>query len=255
MALSELLLNKTALERTMTKIALSDIDLGDNVGRRVRRPVDGSPLLASMSRSGLINPITISRSGDNRYQLVSGYGRLECARVLGWTAIDATIVSGTPVELSLLAVGENVGRQDYSIWDQCHAYQHLYLQHGLTPADIASRFGRHLKYVQLCLSLPRKLSPKVQAQLDKGSTIPVTLLMRWRVMPPERQDKRLAMWLAGDTTVEKAEKRRRIETRALERYRDLLALAPPSPEREAVIQSLEYLLGDASLPTFLRVKG
>lgn len=246
--------SKLLLDTSRVEIAPSLIDVGENRARRVKRELEGSALLASMAQSGLINPITVTRNGE-RYALISGYGRLECAKLLGWDRVAATVVEGGAKDIDLLAVGENVGRQDYTIWDQCHAYQNLYVTHGMTPEDIAKRFGRHVKYVQLCLSLPRKLSKKVQAKLDAGASIPTTLLMRWRVMSHDRQDKRLAMWLSGDSTAEKTERRRRIETRTLERYRDLLALAPAGPEKDAVLQSIEYLLGEGDIPTFLNVKG
>ena len=72
---------------------------------------DIAALAESMRRFGQISPILITKKNV----LIAGGRRLEAARVLGWTSINA-VVAEMPDELSKLEyeVEENIQRRDFS---------------------------------------------------------------------------------------------------------------------------------------------
>jgi ParB family chromosome partitioning protein len=78
------------------------------IKRRIRKDLgDIEGLAESLSRFGQLHPIVITR----KRILVSGRRRLEAARMLGWTTIDAiTIASRDSVQLLELELDENVQR-------------------------------------------------------------------------------------------------------------------------------------------------
>jgi ParB family chromosome partitioning protein len=78
------------------------------VKRRIRKDLgDIEGLAESLSRFGQLHPIVITR----KKVLVSGRRRLEAARTLGWTTIDAiTIASRDSAQLLELELDENVQR-------------------------------------------------------------------------------------------------------------------------------------------------
>jgi ParB family chromosome partitioning protein len=90
------------------KIKISDI----NVEERVRVDVgDLSPLVESMDRLGLINPITVT--GKN--QLIAGYRRLQAAKRLGWEYIECTVVNpASKMEMLRIEADENITRKDFT---------------------------------------------------------------------------------------------------------------------------------------------
>ena len=65
--------------------------------KRVRKNLgDLEPLKDSLKRYGLLNPITLTKD----YHLIAGQRRLESARQLGWSTIDAVVVDASdPVTL------------------------------------------------------------------------------------------------------------------------------------------------------------
>jgi ParB family transcriptional regulator, chromosome partitioning protein len=78
------------------------------IKRRIRKDLgDIESLAESLGRFGQLHPIVLTR----KKVLVSGRRRLEAARILGWTTIDAiTIASRDSAQLLELELDENVQR-------------------------------------------------------------------------------------------------------------------------------------------------
>ena len=82
------------------------------VKKRIRKDMgDIAALAESMKRFGQISPIVISKKNV----LIAGGRRLEAARFLGWTNINA-VIAEIPDELSKLEyeLEENIQRRDFS---------------------------------------------------------------------------------------------------------------------------------------------
>ena len=60
-----------------------------NAGRREADPEAVQKLADSISKVGLLNPITV----DQEYTLIAGLHRLEAAKRLGWSEIECTVSS------------------------------------------------------------------------------------------------------------------------------------------------------------------
>lgn len=98
-------------------VPIEAIDVSDRL-----RPVDPAyvqALAASMSERGLINPVRLrpARDGSNRLQLVAGSHRIEAARLLGWTEIEATLRDLSDAEARIEEIDENVFRCELSPLD------------------------------------------------------------------------------------------------------------------------------------------
>jgi ParB family chromosome partitioning protein len=63
----------------------------------------------SMAKIGLKTPITV-RATKEGYKLVTGRHRLEAAKLLGWTKIDAFVMAGGKTESRLWTIAENLHR-------------------------------------------------------------------------------------------------------------------------------------------------
>jgi ParB family chromosome partitioning protein len=90
------------------QVPIADI----KVKKRIRKnPGDIEALAESMGRFGLLNPITITKKNV----LIAGGRRLEAARRLGWTTINAVVaeIPGS-MDLQEFEIEENLQRQDFS---------------------------------------------------------------------------------------------------------------------------------------------
>ena len=93
------------------------------VSKRIRKDVgDLSPLMDSLKRYGLLNPITITKD----YKLIAGQRRLESARQLGWTTIDAVVVDiNDPVTRLEIELEENTQRSNFTELELLEGYKQL----------------------------------------------------------------------------------------------------------------------------------
>lgn len=93
------------------------------VSKRVRKDLgDLSPLMDSLKRYGLLNPITITKD----YKLIAGQRRLESARQLGWTTIDAVVVDiKDPVARLEIELEENTQRSNFTELELLEGYKQL----------------------------------------------------------------------------------------------------------------------------------
>ena len=76
---------------------------------------DLGPLMESMDRLGLINPITVSDTNE----LLAGYRRLEAAKRLAWDVIDCRVVyPSSELEKLRFEADENITRKDFTVLEE-----------------------------------------------------------------------------------------------------------------------------------------
>ncbi len=90
------------------KIQIFQINVND--GRRKVDPDAVQEMADSISKVGLLNPITV----DQDYTLIAGLHRLEAAKLLGWTEIECTVSGLEGLEAELAEIDENFVRKDLS---------------------------------------------------------------------------------------------------------------------------------------------
>lgn len=126
-----------------------------------------SELAASISENGLIQPIVVRGSpGGQQYELVAGERRLRAVRQLGWTEVSAIVRRVDDRTLLVLALVENIQRQDLGPIDEAKGYGVLRDQFGLTQAEIAEAVGKSRSTVANKLRLLR-LPPLVREMVEK----------------------------------------------------------------------------------------
>ena len=130
--------------------------------RQVFNDLSLMELAASIRQHGLLQPITV-RAVAAGYEIVMGERRFRACQQLGMSHIDAFILPVGKDESALLAVIENVQRENLHYFEEAEAYQHL-LRQGMTQEALARRLGRSASAVANKLRL-MKLEPELRALL------------------------------------------------------------------------------------------
>jgi len=130
-------------------------------------PVSLEELKKSILTNGLIQPITVRRTPDHKYQLISGERRLQACRDIGFKEIPAYIIDVDSEELMLaLALIENIQREKLNSIEIGTAYKRLMDECHLTQEQIAERVGKDRTTVANTIRL-LKLPEKIQEALVK----------------------------------------------------------------------------------------
>jgi ParB family chromosome partitioning protein len=124
-------------------------------------------LKASISASGLIQPIVV-RSAGAGYELVAGERRWRAVKELGWTKVPAVVREVDERTLLVLALVENLQRASLSPIDEAEGYERLAAEFKLSHAEIADSVGRDRSTIANAIRL-LKLPKAVQQLLDAGA--------------------------------------------------------------------------------------
>ncbi|HEX5248962.1 MAG TPA: ParB/RepB/Spo0J family partition protein [Gaiellales bacterium] len=112
--------------------------------RQPRRVFDDEAiqrLSESVKADGVVQPIIVRDVGDG-YEIVAGERRWRAARLAGLRTVPAIVRSADDRELLILALAENVAREDLNPIDQARAYAVLADELDLTQTEIARRVGK-----------------------------------------------------------------------------------------------------------------
>ena len=124
-------------------------------------------LADSIRTLGLIQPITVRRKADGRYQIISGERRFRACRLAGMQMIPAYIRDTNDQGMLEMAIVENIQREDLDPIEVALSYQRLIEECSLTQEQMAVRVGKKRASVTNYLRL-LKLPAKIQHDLKVG---------------------------------------------------------------------------------------
>lgn len=124
-------------------------------------------LAESIRSLGLIQPITVRRKTDGRYQIISGERRFRACRLAGLDMVPAYIRDANDQGMLEMAIVENIQREDLDPIEVAMSYQRLIEECSLTQEQMAVRVGKKRASVTNYLRL-LKLPAKIQHDLKVG---------------------------------------------------------------------------------------
>src|SRR5205807_7554199 len=113
-------------------------------------------LARSVREHGIVQPLVVTRTGDDRYRLIAGERRLRAAERAGLQTVPAFIKEllkeGDALQIALI---ENIQREDLNPIEEAAAYHQLHDEFGLTQEEISRRVGKERSTVANFLRLMR----------------------------------------------------------------------------------------------------
>ncbi len=125
-------------------------------------------LASSIRELGIIQPITVRKTGFDQYQLVSGERRYRASRIVGLETIPAYIRIANDQESLEMALVENIQRQDLDPIEIALSYQRLIEEVELTQEKLSGRVGKKRSTITNYLRL-LKLPAPIQTAMKEGS--------------------------------------------------------------------------------------
>ncbi len=124
-------------------------------------------LAASISATGVVQPIVVRPAKDGRYTLITGERRLMASKQAGKTTVPAIVREVSDLQTMEMTVVENLQRADLNPMEQARAYERLSREFHLTQEQMAERTGKDRATVANFLRLLR-LPDDVQQMVEAG---------------------------------------------------------------------------------------
>ena len=168
-------------------------------------------LTSSIRALGLIQPITVRKTDEGKYQIISGERRFRACRAAGMDFIPAFIRSASDQGMLEMAIVENIQREDLDPIEVALGYRRLIEECNLTQEQMAARIGKKRASVTNYLRL-LKLPAKVQHDLKVGLISVGHAKVILGVEDPRLQEQLCDMAVKGGLSVRQLEDRvRRLE--------------------------------------------
>jgi ParB family chromosome partitioning protein len=101
-----------------------------------------SRLAESVRAQGVVQPIVVRAAGDGRYELIAGERRWRAAKAAGLPTIPAVVRETDDRDALLLALVENVAREDLTPVEEARAFAALQDEFDFSLGELAERVGR-----------------------------------------------------------------------------------------------------------------
>jgi ParB family transcriptional regulator, chromosome partitioning protein len=102
---------------------------------------DQKELVASIKKSGIIQPIIV-RKADSGYEIIAGERRWRAAQAAGHKEVPIIIRKAEDQELAELSLIENIQRESLNPIEEADAYQTLLTRFSLSQEEISNRVGK-----------------------------------------------------------------------------------------------------------------
>lgn len=121
-------------------------------------------LAASIRELGIIQPLSLRKTGPDSYQIIAGERRFRAARLAGLESVPAYVRTANDAELTEMALIENIQREDLNAIEIALTFKKLIDQYDLTQERLSERIGKKRATIANFLRL-LKLPSEVQLGL------------------------------------------------------------------------------------------
>ena len=151
-----------------TRIPLNLIEANPEQPRHDFDETALSELAASAKMHDIIQPITVTRTGNGKYRIIAGERRFRAAKIAGLNDVPVYIRDVKDSKILELALLENLQREDLNAIEIALSYKQLMEELDYTQDQLAERMGKERSTVTNYIRL-LKLPPDIQAAVRNGS--------------------------------------------------------------------------------------
>lgn len=148
----------------INEIELDRITPNPDQPRRIFDDESLEELAISIRELGIIQPLSLRKTGPESYQIIAGERRFRAAKLAGLQSVPAYIRTANDTELTEMALIENIQREDLNAIEIALTFKKLIEQYSLTQERLSERIGKKRATVANFLRL-LKLPAEVQLGL------------------------------------------------------------------------------------------
>lgn len=128
--------------RKTTEVPVDMIKANNQQPRKTFAEEQLIELRDSIKEFGILQPLILKKEPDGTYMLIAGERRLRAACMAGLTKVPAIIKDATDEEAGLIALVENIQREDLGYIEEAKAYKILMEKYGMSQTALSERLGK-----------------------------------------------------------------------------------------------------------------
>jgi ParB family transcriptional regulator, chromosome partitioning protein len=156
-------------QKLVELISIDKITAGIYQPRKHFDETELEELSQSIKESGLIQPITLRKVGDeDHYEVIAGERRLRATKIAGFSEIPAIVKKINNHEALELALIENIQRSDLSPIEEAAGYKQLLEEFSYSQEQVAKKTGKsrsHIANLLRLLTLPQAVKDLLDKKL------------------------------------------------------------------------------------------
>lgn len=162
------------ISRVVREVPLQSIMVPEDRIRKISYDEGLRALADSIRDHGIIEPLIVRReSGDgsrvgDTFRLIAGERRLKAAESLCMTTVPCVSIEATDIDAAIIAIIENLHREDLNIFEEAAAIGSLLKLSGMTQEQCARRLSVSQSYVANKLRLLRLTEDERHLILENG---------------------------------------------------------------------------------------
>ncbi|MCX6337580.1 MAG: ParB/RepB/Spo0J family partition protein [Bacteroidetes bacterium] len=150
------------------RLMLTEIEINPKQPRRDFDEAALNELAASIKLHDIIQPLTVSKLANGKFQLIAGERRFRAAKIAGLKDIPVYIRQANDQQLLELALLENLQRENLNAVEVALSYKRMMEELNYTQEQVAERMGKERSTVTNYIRL-LKLPPDIQLAVRNGS--------------------------------------------------------------------------------------
>lgn len=99
-------------------------------------------LAQSIKNYGIIQPISVRKLSDSKYEIIAGERRFRAAKLAGLHEVPVILININDKEAAEIALLENIQRENLNYIEEAEAYYNLINQYGYTQEKLAKNVGK-----------------------------------------------------------------------------------------------------------------
>lgn len=196
------------ISRVVREVEISEIRVPDGRFRRIRCDESLAALAESIREHGIIEPLIVRRvlgvGREAEFTLVAGERRLRAAEMAGLTTVPVVSVEAGEVDAAILAIIENLHREDLSMFEEAASIQSLISLTGMTQEACAKKLSVSQSYVANKLRLLR-LSDGEQEKIEENGLTERHARALLRLEDEEEREEVLSIIIKREMNVSRTE--------------------------------------------------
>lgn len=200
-----------------------------------RKEFNGSSLedlASSIKEYGVLQPINVRKIGEKGYELISGERRLRASKLAGKSHIPAVIIEVIEQDSAVIALIENLQREDLNFMEEAEGYHNLINDHGMTQEELARKVGKKQSTIANKLRL-LKLKDSIKKTILENELTERHARALLKLPDDTLQEKALKSIIKKSLNVKKAEE-------LVDKMLDEAAAAVEEPKKKRIKGKMNY---------------